>query len=149
MRKAKGLRLLAAVLAAVVVTTGGSYSGTDDGRAATTAQVLVLEPNEECQPGYVCLWSGINQSGWGWAWAPGVGGGQSDFTKVYCPVADCGDPDFNDDASSWHNNSGYTSCVSWHIGGGDPDNTMPRGSRGNFTTDWNDEASSISFQGCP
>lgn len=42
------------------------------------------------------------------------------------------------------------SLAVWYANGGNPDNTMPVGTYGSFTTTgWNDAASSIGYDGCP
>jgi hypothetical protein len=60
------------------------------------------------------------------------------------------DSDFNNKMSSWCNRSGQVYCVSDGFYGGNPDNTMPNNTWGNFTTTgWNDRASSLGYLGCP
>ena len=102
-----------------------------------------------CPLNSLCLYVDVDYQGQVVYYWP-AGAYTSDFRTIACSICGQGDPDFDDDASSWFNNTNMTYCVSWYINGGNPDNTMPPGSRGNFTTTgWNDKASSLSFIGCP
>ncbi|MEQ4302539.1 peptidase inhibitor family I36 protein [Plantactinospora sp. B6F1] len=142
---------MAAVLASMLSTTGTSHASAGDDRTTPTASPLVLDAAAPiCPAGYVCLFVDVDQKTGGYMWAAGAY--HSNFTQLPCePGWKCKTlGDFNDEASSWHNNTNRTYCVSWGINGGNPDNSMPPGTYGNFTTTgWNDEASSIGFIGCP
>jgi hypothetical protein len=136
----------AAVLtaAAAAPANGAGYAGTAEGSAAP---VLYVEAAglADCPAGSVCLWQHINFTGAMFGWREGTY--EADFRTLSCPA--CKGGDFHDDASSWANNTRRKYCVSWGTKGGDPDNTMPSGKAGNFTPEWNDQASSIGFIGCP
>ncbi len=130
MRRARVLLMVAAVMAALAITPTAS---------ATTAAGWA-----DCHVGELCLYVDANGQGDMFAWSyPEY---TSDFRLLLCY---CKDADFHNDASSWWNRTGRNWCVSDGTFGGNPDNTMPAGTRGNFTPSWNDRASSISHTGCP
>lgn len=130
----------AAVLAATAAATPASA---DSG----TASVLYKESAglADCPSGWVCLWQNRDYGGAIFGWREG--GYNVDFRTLLC--AGCNGGNFHDDASSWANFTRRKYCVSWGTSGGDPDNTMPSAGAGNFTPEWNDQASSIGFLGCP
>ncbi|MCS7483715.1 peptidase inhibitor family I36 protein [Umezawaea endophytica] len=102
-----------------------------------------------CSPGELCLFVEVDGGGGGFAWA--ANGATSDFRTLVCRSGQgCYPGTFDNEASSWWNRTGQTFCVSDGYNGGNPDNTMPPGTRGNFTTTgWNDRPSSLGYLGCP
>ncbi|GAA2613472.1 peptidase inhibitor family I36 protein [Actinomadura fulvescens] len=101
-----------------------------------------------CPAGYMCLYTGPNFTGVMVRWPAGSADG--DFTKIQCPPQYCTNGDFNDDASSWHNNNtGHKYCISEHVGGGGWDNSTPNNTSGNLTGRYNNTASALSYLGCP
>ena len=60
------------------------------------------------------------------------------------------EPFWDNEVSAWCNRTGRNYCVSDGYYGGNPDNTMPDNTWGNFTTTgWNDRASSLGYINCP
>lgn len=148
MRRARVLLLVVAVLAAMVSTSGASYANTKDGFSSAAAGVIYKHnaTAADCPDDYVCLWEDINYVGFLAAFEEGVY--HPDFVYIACNSCQFGT--FDNDATSWWNRTDRNYCVSWYANGGDPDNTMPVGSFGSFTTTgWNDASSSIGFLGCP
>ncbi|NUR86585.1 MAG: peptidase inhibitor family I36 protein [Nonomuraea sp.] len=103
----------------------------------------------DCKAGRLCLYTAPNFRGMQVSWP--AGNYTPDFTKIKCASGYCQtNGDFNDEASSWANNStGMRYCVSRDIGGGGWDNSMPNLTQGNFGAGYDGQASSLSFQGCP
>jgi hypothetical protein len=150
MKKVKVLLLVSAVLAATASTPGVSYASAKDDMTKSITSTRVAAPvgKDACDAGAVCLWTGPNYTGYMLAW--GFDNYSPDFTTLRClPIQGCGAGNFNDDASSWYNHSGKTWCVSEHRNGGGRDNTMPVGTYGDFTPEWQNIASSIGYLGCP
>lgn len=147
MRNARILLVTVAALAAIVLTTGPTHAGpiNDSAEAAPTWIYLEDANGADCPAGYVCLWENAGYVGAMWAWHEGYY--DPDFTDNQC--LNCTGNRFHDDASSWWNRTSRHYCVSDGTYGGNPDNTMPIGTFGNFTGWWNDRASSIGFLGCP
>lgn len=132
MRRARVLLMVVAVLAALAITPTAS------------AKAVAVAGWADCHVGELCLYQHAGGQGRSYAWAfPHF---TSDFRLLLC---NCNGADFNNDASSWWNRTGRNWCVSDGTFGGNPDNTMPAGTRGNFTSNWNDRASSIGHTGCP
>ncbi|MFI6518064.1 peptidase inhibitor family I36 protein [Spirillospora sp. NPDC050679] len=152
MRKVKSLMLVPAVLAAMVSTTGTSYAGMGAGMAKPAPSAPAgkeAAPPSNCPSGSVCLYAHTDYRGFLAGWRAGTY--TASFTTIPCTSAQgCyTNNDFNDEASSWYNNTNMNYCVSADINGGNPDNTMPAHTYGNFTSDWQDRASSIGYINCP
>ncbi|MGW1712876.1 peptidase inhibitor family I36 protein [Streptomyces sp. NPDC002156] len=132
------------------VANGASYARTDKDITDAVVSVMYMEASglAACRAGWACLWQYRNfnpNGGTMVAWP--AGSYSSDFRNIPCPG--CSEGDFHDDASSWANKTDRNYCVSWGTNGGNPDNTMPVGTSGNFTPEWDNQASSIGFIGCP
>jgi hypothetical protein len=141
--------LVSAVLVAFSLTSSVAYGSTGDstGESTVSTEVLRLTDWDGCLPNYMCLFVKVDGKGGGFAWPRN--GSNGDFRTIACGPLDCNGTTFDDDASSWWNRTGQNFCVSDGYWGGNPDNTMPAGTRGNFTPDWNDRASSLGYLGCP
>jgi len=102
-----------------------------------------------CPAGRLCLYTAPHYRGLQVSWK--AGDYTPDFQTIKCASGWCqSNGDFNDEASSWANNSTNMSyCVSQDAQGGGPENTMPNLTQGNFKNGWDGIASSLSFQGCP
>lgn len=136
------------------MTGTSSAASTDVGAAKSAASVQVVsEPTEglsraSCLSGYICLYAGLN--GTGYTFRLRAGQYHPNFLLIACPVSEgCTNGDFDNDASSWHNNTTMKYCVSSHGHGNGSDNSMPAGTSGNFINGWENAPSSIGFIGCP
>jgi hypothetical protein len=110
---------------------------------------------DACLVGELCLFMDVDGKGNLYYWTANQF--TADFRNLPCPEApattECYHPvigTFDNEASSWRNRTSQEFCVSDGYFGGDPDNTMPAGTQGNFTTtNWNDRASSLGYLNCP
>ena len=143
--------MIVAMFAVIASVTPAANAGMSDstGESAVPGAARQMADWEGCPAGMMCLAANIDGNGGGFYWHPNTYTG--DFRVLLCGAkVDCRHgPTFHDEASSWWNRTGQNFCVSDGTWGGNPDNTMPANTRGNFTPDWNDRASSIGYLGCP
>lgn len=128
----------------------GGSTGDATGASAGPRRFLPGSGWDGCLPGEMCLFVHVNGGGGGFAW--GANGATGDFRTLLCaPSQQCNgfNATFDDDASSWWNRTGQHFCVSDGYWGGNPDNTTPIGTRGNFTPSWQDRAGSLGYLECP
>ncbi|WP_113692490.1 peptidase inhibitor family I36 protein [Amycolatopsis albispora] len=145
----------------------GVTTAADAASTPSATQQSCSSPNQEvcwefskgkqynCPEGRVCLFPGLNQRDGIVSWK--AGHYESDFARIPCTPdnSSCNGlpgqvPTFDNDASSWFNNTNMVYCVSrLPNGGGHPDNTMPPKMGGPFTSEWDNDASSLSYLGCP
>jgi hypothetical protein len=94
-----------------------------------------------CPPDYVCMYQHVNRRGVAWGFADGEQ--ETDFRQVPCPS--CASHNFNDNASSWHNNSGEQYCWYYAIFFSEQNifHHMGNGDAINMSTSDNDKASSL------
>lgn len=154
LRKVRVLMLAAAVVAAIASTPGtSSAASTEEVGAKQTASVQVSSESKaalaaSCPSGTLCLYAGKNQTQFQYRVLPG--NYHPDFRLIACDVAlGCTNSQFDNDASSWVNNTSLRYCVSQEVNGGGLDNSMPPGTSGNFTSGWDNVASSLGYIGCP
>jgi glyoxylate carboligase len=137
----KALRALAVVLgvaAALLVVPAGAYAAGNQSAPSASATVgaVPLATIHGCPAGWYCLYDDIN-------WNAGTNGRRLQFQS--CNVTqNLTDFGFNDDASSWVNNTSHSVQVFKDInGGGGVLWTSPPNSSSSFVGSANDQASSL------
>ncbi|MFC0111839.1 peptidase inhibitor family I36 protein [Kibdelosporangium aridum] len=106
-----------------------------------------------CQTDRICLYTNANWSGMMVSWAEGnyhpnfaTISCQSGSSSVSCPNGGWG---FDDETSSWINNTDRLYCINWEARPGSTNNDMPPRTGGRYIGDvWNDKASALSNSGC-
>ncbi|HEY0482878.1 MAG TPA: peptidase inhibitor family I36 protein [Kofleriaceae bacterium] len=107
--------------------------------------VLIRVPSDAggatCPVGYACMYQHANRRGVAWGLASGFG--IPDFRQL--PCAFCSPTNFNDNATSWHNNSGVQYCWYYDINYSTKNifHHMGNGDAINVSTADNDKASSL------
>lgn len=143
-RSAWGLAMMVGVTLLAGAPAATASSGDSAEGSSVSQGIRQAAGWNDCYNGEMCLFQHANGEGTIVYWLPNQYNG--DFRTIPCSA--CGGT-FDNQATSWWNRTGQNFCVSDGYWGGDPDNTMPAGTSGNFTPDWNDRASSIGYQGCP
>lgn len=118
-------------------------------KAPSVNEAGVAQPLDwsDCPEGYMCLWESWSYTWYMVWWKEGTY--NPDFTSIKCPHNYCNGTTFDNDATSWANRTHLRYCISTEPYGRGSDNSLPPFTGSNFTSGWDNVASSISYIGCP
>lgn len=140
-----------AVQTAVTQTVAWTAATVDRAEAVSpdACTRLVSFNDSSCPSGFVCMWQNINRAGFGVAESDGAGCQINSMVNVPCVAGgiarSCphGNGTFNDEMSSWWNNTTHTSC--WFFNAGFTAKAVPMTAQtihNSVESDNNDKASS-------